>query len=159
MAQITDGKFFDSVITAFEDGDPDAASKHREADHVRCVQLMYHAIGRQAFDQCLEMATDDFVLEIVGPETSPMVGRWQGKPDVLAAMEHNFGLVEDQRPSIRSVTAQGNSVVIIATEQGPICASCAPYKVEWVQEFTFSNGKVCSVREVITGDTDFAEPI
>ena len=57
----------------------------------------------------------------------------------------------EQRPQIQTLTAQGDVVVIIAREEGVIRASGAPYDVTWVQEFTFANGKVRQLRELLDG--------
>ena len=148
MAQITDGSFFEQVSRAFRAHDPDVGSKQREAAHVRAIQLIYHAIARGAFDESLELMTDDMTLEICGPEAVPFCGKWQGKEAVLAAMRENFGHVEDQRPQVQSVVAQGDMVIITAREEGKVRATGEPYEVHWMQEFTFDDGKVKTVREL-----------
>ena len=155
MAQISDGSFFEQVSTAFHAHDPDASAKRREAAHVRSIQLLYHAVARGAFAEALDLATDDFTLEIVGPPQSPFSGKWQGRSDVLAAMERNFGLVEDQRPTVQSVVAQGDMVIVTAREEGRVRATGTTYSVQWMQEFSFADGKMKRVRELIDGSADF----
>ena len=155
MAQIADGSFFDQVSAAFHARDPDAQSKQRESSHVRCVQLLYHAIARGAFAEALELVTDDFTLEIFGPPDSPFNGRWEGRDEVLAAMEHNFSLVADQRPEIETVVAQGDLLIITARESGTVRSTGYTYNVRWMQEFTFDEGKMTHVRELVDGSADF----
>jgi ketosteroid isomerase-like protein len=157
MPQITDGDFFEQVSLAFQASEPDVASKQREAAHVRRIQLLYHAIARGAFEEALDLTTDDFVLEICGPAVSPFNGRWQGHEEVLAAMKRNFSQVEDQRPQIQSVVAQGDIVILTAREQGSVCATGKCYDVQWMQEFTFAGGKIQRVRELIDRSADMGE--
>ena len=66
-SQIIDGDFFESIAEAFQRDDPTADQKQIEQDRIRCIQLLYHAIARGAFGEALELTTDDFVLEILGP--------------------------------------------------------------------------------------------
>ena len=149
MAQIADGSFFEQVSRAFRAHDPDVDAKHRESEHVRTIQLIYHAIARGAFDESLPLMTDDMTLEICGPDSIPFCGKWHGKHAVLAAMRDNFGRFENQRPRIQSVVAQGDIVIVTAHEQGTVRATGEPYDVHWMQEFTFANGKVRGVRELV----------
>lgn len=62
MTQIVDGAFFEQISAAFRENDPDVLTKQRESGHVRCIQLLYHAIARGAFAESLELVTDDFEL-------------------------------------------------------------------------------------------------
>ena len=155
MTQLIEGAFFEQISAAFRENDPDVLTKQRESDHVRCVQLLYHAIARGAFAESLELVTDDFVLEICGPPQSPFNGKWQGRTDVLAAMQRNFGMLEDQRPVVQSVVAQGDMVIITAHEEGRVRTTGKTYQVQWMQEFTFAGGRVKKVRELVDGGADF----
>lgn len=155
MTQIVEGAFFDQITTAFQENDPDVFAKERESGHVRSVQLLYHALARGAFAESLELVTEDFELEIFGPPQSPFNGKWQGRDNVLAAMQRNFGLLEDQRPVIQSVVAQGNMVILTAREEGRVRATGYTYRVQWMQEFTFADGKINKVRELVDGSADF----
>jgi ketosteroid isomerase-like protein len=60
-------------------------------------------------------------------------------------------MVEDQRPEIRSVTAQGDTVVVIAHERGRVRETGSPYALHWVQLFQFRDGRIARVLEVIDG--------
>ena len=155
MAQITDGSFFEQVSRAFRAHDADAGAKDREAAHVRAIQLIYHAIARGAFDESLQLMTDDMTLEICGPDSVPFCGKWHGKDAVLAAMRENFGQLENQRPQIQTVVAQGDIVIVTAREQGTVRTTGKPYDVQWMQEFTFADGKVQAVRELVDRDARF----
>ena len=90
MVLIKKDGFFDDLTSAFAAGDPNVEQKSLEGEHVHCVQLMYHAIARGAFGEMLQLATDDFTLEIVGPEKSRLVGRWQGSAEILSVLQRNY---------------------------------------------------------------------
>jgi ketosteroid isomerase-like protein len=158
MAQIANVDFFEQISAGFRHNDPEADNKATEAARVRTIQVLLHAIARGAFADIVDLTTDDFTLEVIGPPHFPMAGRWQGRDDVLAALRRNFSLVAEQRPQVLSVIAQGDSVVIIAHEQGQIRATGKAYESTWVQEYTFRSGMLAAVREIIAGNAmgDFA---
>ena len=137
MVQIADSSFFEQVSESFKTDDPDIAKKEREAARVSVVQLMYHAIARSAFEELMELTTDDLILEIVGPNNSPFNGRWKGREEVLAAVKKNFSLVADQRPTMQSVVAQGDIVIVVARETGRMKETGKQYDVHWMQEYLF----------------------
>jgi ketosteroid isomerase-like protein len=132
---------------AFEEGDPEAPAKQTEAANVEQVQDQYRALARGDFPAFVEKLADDVELEIVGPPEVPFVGRWRGRATVAEAVRTNFALLEDQRPEIQSVVAQGDTVVLVAREQGRYRPTGRAYDLHWVQLFTFRDGKVSRVRE------------
>jgi len=152
MTQFSDDSFFEQIAAKFRANDPEAAAKQRERGHIRCIHLMFHAIARRQFAECLELMTDDVDFEILGPANSPFIGSWRGRAEVLAAMERNFKIVTDQCPTIESLTAQGDLVVLIARETGRLTATDETYSARWAQEFTFDHGRVCRLRELIFSD-------
>lgn len=155
MVLLSQNSFFDDIAAAFTAGDPLVGQKQVEAEHVRCVQLLYHAIVRSAFTEMLQLTTNDFVLEIVGPAASCVVGRWQGHAEVLAALQRNFSHFTEQTPQVETVVAQGDTVVIIASEQGKLVATGEPYHTHWVQVFTFVHDRVAQVRQIFDGAEKF----
>jgi ketosteroid isomerase-like protein len=158
MAQIANDDFFEQISSGFQQNDPNVAAKTTEAARVRTIQVLQHALARGAFEDVLALTTEDFTFEIIGPPQTPFGGRWQGRDEVLAALQRNFSLVAEQLPFVQTVVAQGDCVVIIAREQGQVRATGLPYEVTWVQEYLFRNGKLSSIREIIAGDLtgDFA---
>jgi ketosteroid isomerase-like protein len=155
MVRITKGDFFDAIAAAFAAGDPHIEQKQLEAQHVHSVQLLYHAIARGAFAEMLQLTTDDFVLEILGPPHAQLVGRWQGRDEVLAALLRNFSHFDEQTPHIDAVVAQGDTVVVIAREDGKLKANGKPYDVHWVQTFTFVGDRVAKVKQIFDGGEKF----
>jgi ketosteroid isomerase-like protein len=148
MVRIVQPNFFDAVVTAFHAGDPNVGQKQVESERVHCVQLLYHAIARGAFAEVLQLTTPDFVLEIVGPPQSQLVGRWQGHEEILTTLARNFSYFAEQSPHIDTVVAQGDTVVVIARESGKVKASGASYNVQWVQIFTFVSDRIAKVCQI-----------
>lgn len=151
MVLINKDGFFDDLMSAFAAGDPDVGQKTREAEHVHCLHLMYHAIARGAFAEMLQLTTDDFSFEVIGPERSQLVGRWQGRQEVLAALTRNFAHFGEQQPHIETVVAQGDTVIVVGHEEGKILATGKPYHVQWVQIFTFVGNQVARARQIFDG--------
>jgi ketosteroid isomerase-like protein len=131
---------------AFHDGDPEAARKATEADNVRRLQAVYHAIAHGDFAAVTASMTDDTELELVGPPEIPLVGRWQGREQVSEAVGRNFALLEEQQVELLSVVAQGDTVAFVAHERGRYRATGKPYAMHWVALFTFRNGQVARCR-------------
>jgi ketosteroid isomerase-like protein len=152
MAQIADGNFFEQITAGFLDNDPNAEAKSTEAARIHTIQVLMHAIARNAFEEIFALTSEDFTFEVICPPHIPLGGRWQGRAEVLAALKRNFALVAEQHPQIQTVTAQGDNVVIIATETGQIRATGKTYEVTWVQEYTFRNGVLSRIREIVGAD-------
>ncbi len=140
-------QFIASIRGAFEEGDARAAEKPEEARNVASVQRQYQALARGDLEAFLETIADDIDMEIVGPPGAPMVGRWRGRDQVVEAVCQNFGQVEDQRPEIRTVVAQGDTVMIMARERGRFRHTKREYETHWVQVLTFRDGRVVRFRE------------
>jgi uncharacterized protein len=140
-------RYIGQLPHAFADGDADAAGRKREAENVRRVQEQYRALARGDFAAFREFLADNIDMEIVGPSSVPFVGRWRGRDAVVAALRQNFSWVEDQRPEIQSVVAQGERVVVIARERGRYRPTGRAYDLHWVQIFTFRDGRLARFRE------------
>lgn len=143
-----DQQFFDSFHTAFQHGDTNVASKSGEADNTRLVEQMYRLIAQSDFKALGGMLADDVVFEVVGSLGNPLVGYTKGRNQVVEAARKNFHLLEDQKPEIQTVVAQGDTVVVMARERGRFAATGKEYDFYWVQFFTFKDGKVIRIREL-----------
>src|SRR5262245_43036294 len=76
------------------------------------------AIERGEFESILHDAHDDVTLELFVPAHFPFVTHARGKPQVLAAIAHNFGAVVEQAPEMRDIFAEGDTVVLFGRERG-----------------------------------------
>ena len=131
-----------------------AAETARSA-HIRTVQAQIDAIGRGDLSAALESAREDVLLEIFAPPEFPWIRTARGLADLHAAMTHNFGSVDDQRPEIQNVVAEGESVVLFGREHGVIRETGHPYDVQFVQRFTFVEGRLASIR-IVAAKTEVA---
>lgn len=144
-------KFADSLSTAFRANDPLSNARMMERDNTTTLQRVYQLIGAGQYDALGELLTDDVKLEIIGPAVVPFIGKWHGVAAVLQAIKKNFTHVRNQRPEIVNLTAQGNSIVVVAREQGESVETGNSYDIHWVQIFTFRDGKLCRIHEVADG--------
>lgn len=129
-------------------GEPsvDAPVEDASRKHIRSVHDQIAAISRGDLERMLSEARDDVQLDIFAPPEFPWIRRAQGIAELRRALEQNFGSVEDQQPEIINVVAQDNVVVLIGRERGRIRATGTPYDVEFVERFTFLEGRLQSVR-------------
>jgi ketosteroid isomerase-like protein len=151
-------KLIDHVRIAFEQGDPGHGLKAAERANVQSIQAAFRAIVANDMPSFAGMLADDAVMEILGPPDVPFLGRWVGRDEVAGAVWQNFALLEEQRPEIRSVVAQGDTVVVHGRECGRVRESGQAYDYEWVQFYTYRDGLVTVVREFITEPLSGSEP-
>ncbi|AMV28001.1 SnoaL-like domain protein [Gemmata sp. SH-PL17] len=141
-------KFVEDLDTAFKAGDPRAATKASETSCVEALQGMYRAAVRGDIAAFLGALAEDVEMENVGPESIPFVGRWNGREAVAAAVARNFAWLEDQRPEVLTVVAQGDTVVVHGHERGRFKPTGRPYAMHWVQLFTMRDGCLVRFRQV-----------
>jgi ketosteroid isomerase-like protein len=142
-------EFIDGLPAAFREGDPACEAKGVEAANVRRVQEMFRSLLRGDLPGFLDGLADDVALEILAPPGFPFAGRWTGREAVAAAVVNNFSRIEGQRPTVRTVAAQGDTVVTVGEERGRVRGAPADYHVHWVQVFTLRDGRVARVREIV----------
>jgi ketosteroid isomerase-like protein len=118
MNQPIVAQFIDRLRLAFEQDDADSSSKTIEAANVGRLQEQYRAIARGDFAAFLDSLAEDIDMEFVGSTRTPFKGRWLGRDQAARAVRDNFAQVEDQRPVIQSVVAQGDVVMVAAHERG-----------------------------------------
>jgi ketosteroid isomerase-like protein len=104
------------------------------------------AIACGEIAQVLAQAVPDVTLDIFAPPEFPWIRHAQGTDAVLAAIRQNFGSVDDQRPEITGVFADGNTVVLFGCESGRFRDTGANYEVEFVERFTFRDERLISIR-------------
>lgn len=139
------GRFIARLHTAFEANDSLAAGKMLEQENVTRIKEMYGAILRGDYTVFSNALADDVEFELVGPPDSPMTGHWKGREAVLAGSARNYARLEDQRPELIAVIAQGEQVNIIGREKGRIRATGREYDIPWMHLFTFREGKVARI--------------
>jgi uncharacterized protein len=114
--------------------------------NIAAVHAQIDAIARGDLDAVLAQAAPDVALSIFAPPEFPWIRRARGIEELRAAIRQNFAAVEEQRPEISSVFAEGDAVVIFGHERGRLVATGAAYSVEFVQRYTFRDGRLADVR-------------
>jgi ketosteroid isomerase-like protein len=149
MAQVDDRSFLSALRPAFEAGDARVESKAVEGTNVECVKQVLGALADQDYAAVGALLADDVEFEIIGSASLPMAGRTRGRDQVLEATRANFAHVDQQRPQIEAVVAQGDSVVIFAREEGRFKPTGRTYTLNWVQIYTVVDGRITRMRELL----------
>jgi ketosteroid isomerase-like protein len=142
-------KFTGGLRPAFEAGDDAVATKQAEAACVALVESQFAAIASGDYDAFRATLADDVEMENVGPSTLPFSGSWKGPVEVTAAVKRHFAMIEDQRPEVQTVVAQGDTVVVTGRELGKYRPTGRVYDIHFVQFFTIRGGKLVRFRQVI----------
>jgi ketosteroid isomerase-like protein len=116
---------------------------------VRSVQRQIEAIERGDLDSVLALAHPEVTLDIFAPPEFPWIRRTRGIDELRRTLRHNFETVEDQRPEITNILAEGDAVVIFGRERGRFREGQRPYDVEFVQRFTFRDERLAALRIIV----------
>jgi ketosteroid isomerase-like protein len=120
-----------------------------DTDPQTVLHASFDAIVRGDFDAFGESLTDDVELSVCG--FGPLDGAWRGRAEVVAATRRNFAMLEGQKPEIDSIICQGDRIAVLLHENGVFKAGGQAYNVRGVQWFTFADGKIKKVDEIIAG--------
>ena len=120
---------------------------------MRRIEAVFETLARQDYESLNDLLADDVVLEIIGSPATPMAGLTQGRRQVIETTRNNFALVEEQQPEIQSVVAQGNTVVVVAREQGLFRPTGRRYDLHWIHLYTFEHNKIVKIRELFDSAT------
>src|SRR5258708_38956 len=110
--------FIHQIYDGFCENDPDVGRKAYETSTVRRLQEVFQKIISGDFASVAAHLSDDAVFEIVGPSWVPFLGRWSGRQTIVETLRNNFSQVEEQRPTLESVVAQGDMVILVFHENG-----------------------------------------
>ena len=127
------------------------ATSSSATEDVRDPQTVLHsafdAIVQGNFEAFGELVADDVELDICG--FGLLDGTWRGRDEVVATTRRNFALVANQQPEIESIIFQGDCVAVLLRESGVFTSSGQAYRVRGVQWFTFKDGKIKKIDEII----------
>ena len=133
---------------SYAEGDPEAAGKSLEMRNVAAVKAMVEYVAQDDFEAFSRVIDDSVRLQILAPPDVPFVRNAEGASAFLDAVRRNFAMLEDQKPVLLSIVAQGESVVCIVREQGRYAEDGRPYDLHAVQEFRFRDGKLTRIFEI-----------
>jgi ketosteroid isomerase-like protein len=117
------------------------------SDPQTILHRAYSAVLQGNFDAFSDSVTEDVELNIWG--FAPMDGNWRGRSEVIAATRKNFGLVTGQQPEVEGIISQGACVAVLLRESGVVKSTGRPYKLRGVQWFTFADGKIKKIDEIL----------
>jgi ketosteroid isomerase-like protein len=132
----------------FAAGDPEANTKVREQNHVNIVTSQLAALLAGDPDGFVAHLAPDVEVHLHTPPEFAMITHARGPEAAKDLLIHNFGLLADQQAEILSIVAQGDTVVMVAREQGRIRATNQAYQVYFVAQYIFQDGKLTFVRQI-----------
>ena len=150
MKQVTLPHVSEVLGPAFEQGDPEAASKVQERANVELMGRMFHAIAHGRFDEFRHHLAYDVSYEMAVPAHIPWVRHALGPEDVTAAVAANFRTLREQRSEPLALVSQGDTVMVMARETGRFAESGEPYEVMLAQQYTFREGRLAVFRSVVS---------
>lgn len=119
------------------------------SDPQTILHTAFDAIIQGNFDAFGESLADDAELSVRG--FGPLDGSWQGRADVVSATRGNFALLGGQKPEIEGMICEGDRIAVLLHESGFFQSSGQAYHVRGVQWFTFANGKIKKIDEIVAG--------
>jgi ketosteroid isomerase-like protein len=125
------------------------AAKSVGGDPQAVLHAAYDAIIQGDFDTFGESVAEDVELNILG--FGPMSGTWRGRGEVIAATRRNFAQVDGQQPVIEGMITQGDSIAVLLKESGVLKSTGQSYSIRGVQWFTFADGKIKRIDEIVAG--------
>jgi len=117
------------------------------SDPQTVLHEVYNAIIQGDFNRFGESVTEDVELSICG--FGHLDGTWRGRNEVVAATRRNFAEVESQQPEIEGMIFQGDCVAVLLRESGEFKSTGHAYSIRGVQWFTFSDGKIKKIDEIV----------
>jgi ketosteroid isomerase-like protein len=111
------------------------------------LHAAFDAIIHGNFDAFGQSVADDVELNISG--FGPLNGSWSGREAVIAATRKNFALLGEQKPEIESMISEGDRIAVLLKEKGIFKSNAQAYSVRGVQWFTFADGKIKKIDEII----------
>ena len=123
------------------------AAPHAMSDPQTVLHAAYSAVIQGNFDAFSDAVTEDVELNVCG--FGPMDGTWRGRREVVEATRKNFELVAGQQPEIEGMISQGSCVAVLLRESGILKSTGQPYRLRGVQWFTFANGKIKKIDEIL----------
>ena len=146
-------RFIEDLGIAFFSGDTEVERKTVEATNVAKLQALYQNVADGDLNSFIHELHEEVAFENVGPEEIPFIKEAHGPEEFGKAMAYNFSLLDDQKPVVNSVVAQGDTVVVFADEEGKFRETGRDYQMQWVQQFTFKNRKLIKFRQVLVSAT------
>ncbi|HTC35622.1 MAG TPA: nuclear transport factor 2 family protein [Bryobacteraceae bacterium] len=124
-----------------------SAATKEASDPKTVLHAAFDSVIQGNFDAFANSVTENVELSISG--FGPLNGNWRGRDEVVAATRKNFALLANQKPEIESMISEGDRVAVLLRESGVFKSNGQAYSVRGVQWFTFANGKIAKIDEII----------
>jgi ketosteroid isomerase-like protein len=111
------------------------------------LHAAFDAIIKGNFEAFGQSVAEDVQLNITG--FGALDGSWSGREAVIAATRKNFALLGEQKPEIESIISEGDRIAVLLKEKGIFKSNGQAYSVRGVQWFTFADGKIKKIDEII----------
>lgn len=111
------------------------------------LHAAFDAIIQGDFEAFGERIAEDVELNIRG--FGALDGSWRGRKEVIAATRRNFAQVGEQKPEIEGMISEGDRIAVLLREKGIFQSNGKAYSVRGVQWFTFADGKIKKIDEII----------
>jgi ketosteroid isomerase-like protein len=147
MSQTATQALGQEVVAVFHRDDASAFAKINEQANLQIVQRLYDAFLGRDVAALLGDLDEDVEWNIAGPEEVPFTGAVRGRHEVANVLQKSFATVSDQRPEVRRVSAEGDTVTVFGFERGNHQPTGNPYEVTWTHVFTLRDGKVVKFHE------------
>lgn len=148
MAGVPLDKVSHALGESFAEGDPAHVWRVQETANMELLGQMVQVIAARRFQDLRQHFADDISYEIAVPASLPFVRQASGADDVVAAIAYNFSVLSEQRTEPLAVVCQGDTVMVMARENGRMADTGVPYQALLAQQFTFRGGKLAVFRSV-----------
>ena len=127
----------------------DDAAGHTVDEHLQAVREIYAAFGQGNLPAVLAALADDVEWRVEGPPAIRYAGTRRGRRQVTEFFAALAEAVEVERFEPRRFIAQGDCVVVLGCEQLRVRSTGRTVRDDWVQVFTFRDGRVAHFREYL----------
>src|SRR5260370_5463657 len=112
MSQTASPTLAEEVGTVFQRDDASAFVKIKEQGNLQIMQRLYEAFLRRDVAALLDDLDEEVEWNIAGPVEVPFTGAVRGRNEVAIVLQKSFATVSDQRPEVRRVSAEGDTVTV-----------------------------------------------
>ena len=141
--------FLQGIEAAFREKDPHVDAKAWEARRTEQVRGMFEALGAGDLAAFFALIHPEIEMEIHAPEMFPWQLQARGLDSFRDMLLTNFGSLAEENPTILSVVAQGDMVVVSGRARGVLKQGLVPYDTQFCYELTFDGDLIRRIRELV----------
>lgn len=146
--------FLQGFETAFREKDPNVDAKEWEARRAEQVRRMFEALGAGDLSAFFALIHPEIEMEIHAPGMFPWQLQARGLDSFRDMLLTNFGSLAEENPTVVSVVAQGDLVVVLGRARGVLKQGLIPYDTRFCYELTFEGDLIRKIRELVVPTCD-----